>query len=238
MSDPGPLVLVVEDEPQVRRFLRAALSSRGYRLLEAATAREAEQLATGHLPDLLLLDLGLPDRDGLELTRSLRGWTRAPIIVLSARGREEDKVQALDAGADDYLTKPFGVNELLARIRVALRHARQLPAEGPVLEVGPLRVDLARREVAVEGREVRLTPTEFKLLELLARNAGRVLTHAHILREIWGPGSTQAHLVRVHMAELRRKIEPDPARPRLVLTEVGVGYRLRDEPGPPGDPPG
>ena len=236
MSGPEPLVLVVEDEPQVRRFLRAALSSRGYRLLEAATAREAEQLATSHLPDLLLLDLGLPDRDGIELTRALRGWTRAPIIVLSARGREEDKVHALDAGADDYLTKPFGVNELLARIRVALRHAQQLPAAGPVLEVGPLRVDLARREVAVEGREVRLTPTEFRLLELLARNPGRVLTHAHILREIWGPGSTQAHLVRVHMAELRRKIEPDPARPRLVLTEVGVGYRLRDEAGPPGEP--
>ncbi len=222
------LVLVVEDEPQVRRFLRASLASRGYRVLEATTVREALQLATGHVPDLFLLDLGLPDGDGIELTRALRGWTRAPIVVLSARGREEDKVDALDAGADDYLTKPFGVNELLARLRVALRHAQAVPREGPVLQVGSLRIDLARREVVVEGREVRLTPTEFKLLELLARNAGKVLTHGHILRAIWGPHSTQAHLVRVHMAELRRKVEADPARPRLLLTEVGVGYRLRE----------
>jgi two-component system KDP operon response regulator KdpE len=221
--------LLVEDEPQVRRFLRASLTSRGYRLLEATTVREAQQLATSHVPDLFLLDLGLPDGDGIELTRSLRGWTRAPIIVLSARGREEDKVAALDAGADDYLTKPFGVNELLARIRVALRHAHGAPSEEPLLTVGPLRIDLARRETSVEGRDVRLTPIEFKLLVLFARNAGKVLTHGHILREVWGPHSTQAHVVRVHMAELRRKIEKDPARPRLLLTEVGVGYRLRDE---------
>jgi two-component system, OmpR family, KDP operon response regulator KdpE len=230
VSTSEPLLLVVEDEPQLRRFLRASLASRGYQLLEATTVREAQQLATSHLPDLFLLDLGLPDGDGIELTRALRGWTHAPIIVISARGREEDKVDALDAGADDYLTKPFGVNELLARIRVALRHAQAAPAEEPALEVGPLRIDLARREVTAEGREVRLTPTEFKLVVLLARNAGKVLTHGHILREIWGPRSTQAHLVRVHMAELRRKLEADPARPRLLLTEVGVGYRLR-EPG-------
>jgi len=224
-----PVVLVVEDEPQVRRFLRASLASRGYRLVEATTLREAQQLATSHVPDLFLLDLGLPDGDGIELTRSLRGWTHAPIIVLSARGREEDKVDALDAGADDYLTKPFGVSELLARIRVALRHAQRAPPDEPVLSVGPLRIDLARREITVEGQDVRLTPTELKLLVLLARNAGKVLTHGHILREIWGPNSTQAHVVRVHMAELRRKIEADPARPRLLVTEVGVGYRLRDE---------
>jgi two-component system, OmpR family, KDP operon response regulator KdpE len=224
-----PVVLVVEDEPQVRRFLRASLASRGYRLVEATTVREAQQLATSHVPDLFLLDLGLPDGDGIELTRSLRGWTHAPIIVLSARGREEDKVDALDAGADDYLTKPFGVSELLARIRVALRHAQRAPPDEPVLSVGPLRIDLARREITVEGQDVRLTPTELKLLVLLARNAGKVLTHGHILREIWGPNSTQAHVVRVHMAELRRKIEADPARPRLLVTEVGVGYRLRDE---------
>ncbi|HET7754458.1 MAG TPA: response regulator [Anaeromyxobacteraceae bacterium] len=228
MSSPGALVLVVEDEPQVRRFLRASLSSRGYRLLEATTAREARQLATSHNPDLFLLDLGLPDEDGVELTRDLRGWASAPIIVLSARGREEDKVKALDAGADDYLTKPFGVNELLARMRVALRHARAVPTEGALIEVGPLRVDSARREVTVDGVEVRLTPTEFKLLLLLARNAGKVLTHGMILREVWGPNATQAHYVRVQMAELRRKLEQDPARPRLLLTEVGVGYRLRD----------
>jgi two-component system KDP operon response regulator KdpE len=223
-----PLVLVVEDDAQVRRFLRAALSSHAFRLVEAGSVREAEQLATSHNPDVYLLDLGLPDGDGVDLARRLRDWTRAPIIVLSARGREEDKVNALDAGADDYLTKPFGVNELLARLRVALRHARATPAGEPVLEAGPLRVDLARREVTVEGREVRLTPTEFKLLALLARHAGKVLTHRQILKEVWGPNATEAHWVRVHMAELRKKVEPDPARPRLLVTEPGVGYRLRD----------
>ena len=228
MSTDGPVVLVVEDEPQLRRFLRAALSDR-YRLVEAGSAREAEQLAPGHNPELFLLDLGLPDGDGVELARRLREWTQAPIIVISARGREEDKVRALDAGADDYLTKPFGVNELLARMRVALRHAAR-PATGEVgpLELGPLQVDLARREVAVDGREVRLTPTEWKLLALFARHAGKVLTHAQILREVWGPNATEVHVARVHVAELRKKIEADPARPRLLVTEPGVGYRLRD----------
>lgn len=228
MSAPGPLVLVVEDEPQVRRFLRASLRSHGYRLVEAGGVREAEQLATSHNPDLFLLDLGLPDGDGIELTRWLRAWTRAPIIVLSARGREADKVSALDAGADDYLTKPFGVNELLARLRVALRHARPQPEEPAVIEAGTLRIDLARREVTVAGRDAHLTPIEFRLLALLARHAGKVLTHRQILREVWGPNATEAHYVRVHMAELRKKIEGDPARPRLLVTEVGVGYRLRD----------
>jgi two-component system KDP operon response regulator KdpE len=224
----APLVLVVEDELPVRRFLRAVLDSHGYRLVEAGSVREAEQLAPSHNPDLFLLDLGLPDGDGIDLTRRLREWTRAPIIVLSARGREEDKVNALDAGADDYLTKPFGVNELLARLRVALRHAGAGAAPAPVFEAGPLRVDLARREVTVDGREVRLTPIEFKLLALLARHAGKVLTHRHILREVWGPSATEVHYVRVHMAELRKKIEAEPARPRLLVTEPGVGYRLRD----------
>jgi two-component system KDP operon response regulator KdpE len=228
VSAPGPLVLVVEDEIPVRRFLRAALEAADYRLLEAGTCREAERLAPTHNPDLFLLDLGLPDGEGIDLTRRLRGWTRAPIIVLSARGREEDKVTALDAGADDYLTKPFGVNELLARLRVALRHATGTSETAPVLEVGPLRLDLARREVTVEGREVRLTPTEWKLLALLARHAGKVLTHRQILREVWGPAATEAHYVRVQMAELRKKLEPEPARPRLLVTEPGVGYRLRD----------
>ena len=227
MNAPGPLVLVVDDEAQVRRFLRAALGSRGYRLVEAESVREAEQLATSHNPDVYLLDLTLPDGDGVDLARRLREWTAAPIIVLSARGREEDKVNALDAGADDYLTKPFGVNELLARLRVALRHAQATP-EQPVLEAGPLRLDLARREVTVDGREVRLTPTEYRLLALLARHAGKVLTHRQILREVWGPNATEAHYVRVQMAELRKKIEADPARPRLLVTEPGVGYRLRD----------
>jgi two-component system KDP operon response regulator KdpE len=223
-----PLVLVVEDDAQLRRFLRAALTSHGFRLVEAGTVREAEQLATSHNPDVFLLDLGLPDGDGVDLARRLREWTHAPVIVLSARGREEDKVNALDAGADDYLTKPFGVNELLARLRVALRHAQATPAGEPVLEAGPLRVDLARREVTVGGREIRLTPTEFKLLALLARHAGKVLTHRQILKDVWGPNATEAHWVRVHMAELRKKVEEDPARPRLLVTEPGVGYRLRD----------
>jgi len=230
---PGPLVLLVEDEAPLRRFLRAALAPRGFRLLEAETAAAAEIAATSHNPDLVLLDLGLPDGDGIALTRRLREWTQTPILVISARGRETDKVEALDAGADDYLTKPFGVGELLARMRVALRHAARAggaPAE-PVLEVAGLRIDLARREVAVDGREVRLTPVEWKLLALLARHAGRVVTHRQILREVWGPSEAhQTHTVRVHMAALRRKIEADPARPRWLVTEPSVGYRLRDEP--------
>jgi two-component system KDP operon response regulator KdpE len=231
VSDVGPLVLLVEDEPQMRRFLRASLATHDYRLVEASTAREAEHLAASHNPEVLLLDLGLPDGDGIELTRRLREWLRAPIVVISARGREDDKVAALDAGADDYLTKPFGVNELLARLRVALRHARVAaggPAE-PILAIGDLRVDLARREVHVAGAEVRLTPLEYRLLALLAQHAGRVLTHRQILREVWGSSrSGEAHIVRVHMAELRKKIEADPARPKLLVTEPGVGYRLRD----------
>ena len=184
---------------------------------------------------MILLDLGLPDGDGIDLTRRLREWSRAPIVVISARGREEDKVGALDAGADDYLTKPFGVNELLARIRVALRHgAGATPGAEPVLEVGPLRIDQPRREVTVTGRAIRLTPIEYRLLVLLARNAGRVLTHRQILREVWGPGAAeQTHYVRVQMAELRKKIEADPTRPALLVTEQGVGYRLRDGGGPP-----
>jgi two-component system KDP operon response regulator KdpE len=178
-----------------------------------------------------LLDLGLPDGDGIALTKTLREWTAVPIVVISARGREEDKVEALDAGADDYLTKPFGVGELHARIRVALRHAAQQDrgTTDPVIEVDRLRIDVARREVFVEGREVHLTPIEYKLLVLLARNAGRVLTHRGILEKVWGPAQLhQAHYVRVHMAELRKKIEADPAHPRSIVTEPGVGYRLRD----------
>jgi two-component system, OmpR family, KDP operon response regulator KdpE len=229
MSAPGPIVLVVEDELPVRRFLRAALSGHGYRVIEAGTFAEAEALAPSHNPDVFLLDLGLPDGDGVDLTRRLREWSRAPIIVLSARGREDDKVDALDAGADDYLTKPFGVNELLARLRVAVRHAGSTSAEQRVrFEVGPLRVDLARREVQVDGAEVHLTPTEYRVLALLVQHAGKMLTHRQILREVWGPHATAAHYVRVQMAELRKKIEADPARPRLLVTEPGVGYRLRD----------
>lgn len=232
MSTEGPLVLLVEDEPQMRRFVRASLSSHGYRLVEAGSCEEGMRLATSHNPDLVLLDLGLPDGDGIDFTRRLREWTRIPIIVVSARGREDDKVVALDAGADDYLTKPFGVNELLARMRVALRHAS--PIGGPVaqvLEFGALRIDLAKRDVRLAGAEVHLTPIEYKLLVLLAQNAGRVLTHRQVLKEVWGPGASESHYVRVHMAALRKKVELDPTRPKLLVTEPGVGYRLR-EPDP------
>jgi two-component system KDP operon response regulator KdpE len=227
----GPLVLVVEDEPQMRKFIRASLASRGYRILEAERASEVIMLITSHNPDLVLLDLGLPDGDGIELTRQVREWSRVPIIVISARGREDDKVAALDAGADDYLTKPFAVNELLARMRVAQRHANAptTAVESQVFEFGELRVDVARREITLSGQAVHLTPIEYKLLHLFARHAGKVLTHRQILKEVWGPGyATQTHYVRVQMAELRKKIEVDPSRPKLLVTEPGVGYRLRD----------
>ncbi|MFZ5441168.1 MAG: response regulator [Myxococcota bacterium] len=235
----GPTVLLIEDEAQMRRFLRASLGSQGFRVVEAASAAEGLSLATSHNPELIILDLGLPDEDGLSLTRRLREWARTPIIVISARGREANKVEALDAGADDYLTKPFGVNELLARMRVALRHAAQVQGtQSPVLEVGPLRIDLSRREVKLDGAEVHLTPIEYRLLTLLAQHAGKVLTHSHLLREVWGPGhAEQTHYLRVYMAQLRRKLEPDPTRPRLLRTEPGIGYRLRDDvPGAAGAP--
>jgi two-component system KDP operon response regulator KdpE len=221
---------VVEDEPQMRRFLRASLSAHGYRLVEATTAAEAVLIASTHNPDLVLLDLGLPDEDGIVLASRLREWSRVPILVISARGREDDKVAALDAGADDYLTKPFGVQELLARMRVALRHAQLATSENTrtALEFGGLRIDLVRRAVTIDGREVHLTPIEYKLLALLAQHAGKVLTHRQILKEVWGPSyASQTHYVRVHMAELRKKIEADPAQPKLLVTEQGVGYRLR-----------
>jgi two-component system KDP operon response regulator KdpE len=232
MDHPAPLILLIEDEPQMRRFLRTALGSNDYRLIEAETAKSGLALAASRNPDIILLDLGLPDRDGLDVARELRGWSAVPIIVLSARGREEDKVKALDLGADDYVTKPFGVDELLARIRVALRHAAT-PANAapqPVFEVGGLRVDLPARRVWRSGQEVHLTPTEYKLLTTLVRHAGKVLTHRQLLKEVWGASyANQSHYVRVYLAQLRQKIEEDPARPRLLLTEPGVGYRLLDE---------
>jgi two-component system, OmpR family, KDP operon response regulator KdpE len=237
VTDPSPLVLVVEDEPQMRRFLRASLGAEGYRVREAWTVADGIREVAAEHPDAVLLDLGLPDGDGLDLVRRVREWSSVPIVVVSARGREDEKVAALDAGADDYLPKPFGTKELLARLRVALRHARAaVSPEGPVLEVGPLRMDLERHEASVEGRPVRLTPIEWRLLALLAAHAGKVLTHAQILREVWGPNAAaQSHYVRVFMAELRKKLEADPSRPRLLLTEPGVGYRLAGspEPGPP-----
>ena len=229
MSAAEPTVLVVEDERQMRRFLRASLGSHGFRVLEAETAAEAIAMLTAQSPELVVLDLGLPDEDGVVLTRRIREWSRVPIVVVSARGREADKVLALDAGADDYLTKPFGVAELLARMRVALRHAHAASEPPlPVIELGGLRIDATRREVTREGVEVHLTPIEYRLLLALARNAGKVLTHRQLLREVWGPGQVEhTHYLRVYMAQLRRKIEPDPARPTLLLTEQSVGYRLR-----------
>jgi two-component system KDP operon response regulator KdpE len=229
---PAPLILLIEDEPQMRRFLRAALGSQDYRLVEAATAKEGLAHAAGRNPDVILLDLGLPDTDGLEVTRQLREWSSTPIIVLSARGREQDKVGALDLGADDYLTKPFGVEELLARIRVALRHASLPPGASPdpVFEAGDLKMDLARRQVFRAGQEVHLTPTEYKLLATLVRHAGKLLTHRQLLHDVWGSNFiTQTHYLRIYVMQLRQKIEHDPTRPRLLLTEPGVGYRFRAE---------
>jgi two-component system KDP operon response regulator KdpE len=232
MPDAGPLILVIEDEMPIRRFLRATLTNRGYHLIEAATAKEGIEKVATQQPDLVILDLGLPDLDGLEVTRQLREWTTLPIIVLTARGQEQDKVTALDAGADDYLTKPFGVNELLARIRVALRHVGR-SGENPeeaIFTVGQLRVDLARRQVFLDGQEVHLTPIEYKLLASLVRYAGKVVTHRQLLREVWGPGyEDESNYLRVHMVQLRHKLEADPTRPRYIVTELGIGYRLRVE---------
>ena len=231
MTNIHPLILVIEDELPIRRFLRASLTSHEYRVHEAATAREGMQAVTTDPPDVIVLDLGLPDGDGLDITRRIREWSRTPIIVLSARGQESDKIAALDAGADDYLTKPFGIGELLARLRVALRHKAHITAEGEsVFAVGALRIDLARRKVEIDTTEIHLTPIEYKMLITLVQHAGKVVTHQHLLREVWGPGySTETTYLRVYMGQLRHKIEADPARPRYLLTEPGVGYRLRAE---------
>jgi len=227
-----PAVIVIEDEPQIRRLLRSTLESNGYRCVEAESARQGILDAANHRPDLLLVDLGLPDKDGIEVIRRVREWSALPIIVLSARSQESDKIAALDAGADDYVTKPFNVGELLARMRVALRHAatRGQADARQQFEVGGLRVDLLRRQVFVQDREVHLTPIEYRLLTALIQNAGQVVTHNQLLREVWGPGKVgQHHYVRTFMAELRRKLEVDPARPVYLLTEVGIGYRLAAE---------
>ena len=226
---PDPVVVLVEDEPQIRRFLRATLTGQGYRLFEATTGAAGIIEVGSRQPDIVIIDLGLPDTDGIDVIRRLREWTAVPIIVLSARGQERDKVTALDAGADDYVSKPFGAGELLARIRVALRHTAGASheADEAAFKVGDLHVDLLRRQVAVGAAEVHLTPTEYKLLTTLIRHAGKVVTHQQLLREVWGPTHTdQAHYVRIYMAHLRHKLEAEPARPRYLLTEPGVGYRL------------
>jgi two-component system KDP operon response regulator KdpE len=229
MSALGDLVLVIEDEPQIRRFLRATLVSHGYRFAEATTAQIGLAQAATYNPQVIILDLGLPDFDGLEVTRRLREWTNVPIIVLSARGQEQDKIAALDAGADDYLTKPFGVGELVARIRVALRHAARVAeaAHQTCFTAGNIQVDLDQRRVFVDAAEVHLTPIEYSLLTTLIRYAGKVVTHHQLLKEVWGEAyADESHYLRVYMGHLRRKLEADPARPQHLLTEPGVGYRF------------
>ena len=225
-----PVILIIEDEASLRRFLTPTLGNQGYQVLQAATASEGMAMARTHNPDLVLLDLGLPDQDGLTVLEDIRAWSRRPVIILSARNQERTKVKALDLGADDYLAKPFGAAELLARIRVALRHSVQSANPQPVFDHGGLRVDLEKREVALNGAFVRLTALEYKLLEALVLRAGKVATHAQLLAEVWGPGGEgQTHYLRIYMAQLRNKLEANPARPRHFLTEPGVGYRLNED---------
>jgi two-component system KDP operon response regulator KdpE len=228
MSDPKAAIVAIEDDPQIRRFLRTGLESHGFQVHEAETGAAGVAETANRKPDIVILDLGLPDMDGVEVVKKIREWSALPVIVLSARATETDKVAALDAGADDYLTKPFGLGELLARIRVALRHAQGVAQEtGGVFAVANLRVDLAHRRIHVDGREVHLTPIEYRLLAALVKHAGKVLTHRQLLKEVWGPAYVErSHYLRVHMAALRHKLEADPARPSFLLTEAGVGYRL------------
>jgi two-component system KDP operon response regulator KdpE len=226
-------ILVVDDEPQIRRAIRAGLHAHGFEVEQADTGESALDSIALHAPDVVILDLGLPDIQGTQVVREVREWSTVPIIILSVRGDERDKVQALDSGADDYVTKPFGMGELLARIRVALRHNSREPSREPILQFGELRIDLPRRMVTVAGREVHLTPTEFELLTELATNAGKVLTHQMLLSRVWGPESAEStHYLRVYINQLRNKLEPEPNRPRFIMTEPGVGYRFREEPLP------
>ena len=226
-----PRILIIEDEAEIRRFLRATLLGSGYRVLESPTGEDGLQQAKDEKPALLLLDLGLPDIDGLSVIHKLRQWSNVPIIVLSARGNEADKIKALDGGADDYLTKPFGVGELLARVRVALRRLPEVSeADASVFTLGELRVDFGRHQVFVGEKEVHLTPIEHRLLTTLIRHGGKLVTHRQLLKEVWGPDSVfETHYLRVYMAHLRRKIESDPSRPQYLLTEPGIGYRLGSE---------
>jgi two-component system, OmpR family, KDP operon response regulator KdpE len=223
-------VLIVDDEDSIRKFLRVTLSSQNYNVIEASCGSEALAKAGLEKPDVIILDLGLPDIDGVQVTRLLREWSRSPIVILSVRGSENDKIAALDAGADDYLTKPFGVGELLARIRAALRRSAQ-NADEPVFSSGDLKVDMAARVVTAEGREVQLTPNEYDLLKTLVTHAGKVLTHHYLLGHVWGPEySEEIHMLHVNISNLRHKIEADPARPKFIITEPGVGYRLKISP--------
>jgi two-component system KDP operon response regulator KdpE len=221
-------IIVIEDEAQIRRFLRTSLASEGYQLFDAETGKQGLIEAATRKPDLIILDLGLPDMDGVEVVKELRSWSSVPIVILSARSQESDKIAALDAGADDYLVKPFGIGELLARIRVALRHKPTTPnGEEGIFTVAELVVDMIHRKITVGGTEVHLTPIEYRVLTVLIKHAGKVLTHQFLLKEVWGPSYVErAHYLRVYMGTLRHKLEEDPTRPRFLLTEVGVGYRL------------
>ncbi len=225
-------IIVIEDEAQIRRFLRTTLTSEDYQVVEAETGKQGLTEAAMRKPDLIILDLGLPDMDGVEVVKELRSWSSVPIVILSARSQESDKISALDAGADDYLVKPFGVGELLARIRVALRHVSSAAngEEEGIFSVDELKVDMVHRKITVSGAEVHLTPIEYRLLTVLVKHAGKVLTHRLLLKEVWGPNYVErAHYLRIYMGILRHKLEKDPARPRFLLTEVGVGYRLAAE---------
>jgi two-component system KDP operon response regulator KdpE len=231
VTESGPHVLVVDDEPQILRGLRVILRSAGFQVAQAATKREALDAIAVRPPDLMILDLVLPDGNGVEVCKDVRRWSTLPIIVLSAVGDEREKVRALDAGADDYVTKPFGTDELTARIRAALRRRDSGDGADPVVRVGPVTIDLAARRVTRDGDEVHLTPIEFDLLRVLAAYRGRLVTHRRLLQEVWGPGyGEETHYLRVHFAHIRRKLERDPARPEIVLTDAGVGYRLAPEP--------
>jgi two-component system KDP operon response regulator KdpE len=226
MTEARATVLVVEDEPEIRRFLRSSLGAEGYRVVESESGERGAIDAGTHKPDLAIVDLGLPDIDGVEVIRRIRAWSAMPVVVLSARAQERSKVEALDAGADDYITKPFGVGELLARVRVALRHTARSPA-GELLVFGNTKIDLQRRRASKDGAEIHLTPLEFRFIACLAKHLGLVVTHRQLLREIWGPSHVdQTHYLRIYMKQLRDKLEVDPVRPRHLLTETGVGYRL------------
>jgi two-component system KDP operon response regulator KdpE len=221
-------IIVIEDEAQIRRFLRTSLTAEGYQLFDAETGKQGLIEAATRKPDLIILDLGLPDMDGVDVVKELRSWSTVPIVILSARSQESDKIAALDAGADDYLVKPFGIGELLARIRVALRHMPTTSnVEEGIFSVGELKVDMIHRKITVSGVEVHLTPIEYRVLTVLVKHAGKVLTHQFLLKEVWGPNYVErAHYLRIYMGALRHKLEVEPARPRFLLTEVGVGYRL------------
>ncbi len=227
MGDAGQRVLVVDDENAIRRYLHTALTAQGFAVYEAANGQETLNAVVENRPDVIILDLGLPDFDGIEVTRRLREWSNTPIIILSVREAEQDKIAALDAGADDYLTKPFGTGELMARMRVVMRRLAGKSDE-PVLQVDDLKMDLSRRVVTLNENQISLTPTEYEILRLLLQNAGKVLTHRQLLRQVWGTAyESEMHMLRVNISNLRHKIEPDPTRPHYLMTEPGVGYRIR-----------